>query len=53
MIRELIYSKYRDLYHLERYRHRLSMEENPLYYFAVTAKKLHDVPSDWMDRYVD
>jgi SAM-dependent methyltransferase len=53
MIRELIFSKYLDLYHLERYRHRLSIEGNPLYYFAVTAKKIADVPADWMDRFVD
>ena len=53
MIRELIFSEYLDLYHLERYRHRLSMEGNPLYYFAVAAKKVADVPVEWMDRYVD
>jgi len=53
MIRELIFSKYLDLYHLERYRHRLSIEGVPLYYFAVAAKKNADVPSEWMDRYID
>ena len=53
MIRELIFSKYMDLYHLERYRHRLSIEGNPLYYFVVAAKKNADVPVEWMDRYVD
>ena len=51
MIRELIFSKCIDLYHLERYRHRLSIEGNPLYYFAVTAKKNADVPLDWLDKY--
>jgi hypothetical protein len=53
MIRELIFSKYLDLYHLERYRHRLSIDGNALYYFAVTAKKISDVPTEWMDRYID
>lgn len=53
MIRELIFSEYLDLYHLERYQHRLSIEGNPLYYFAVAAKKVADVPVEWMDRYVD
>ena len=53
MIRELIFSKYLDLYHLERYRHRLSIEGVPLYYFAVAAKKNADVPAEWMDRYID
>ena len=51
MIRELIFSEYLDLYHLERYRHRLSIEGNPLYYFAVVARKTVDVPLEWMDRY--
>ena len=53
MIRELIFSKYLNLFHLERYRHRLSIEGEPLYYFAITAKKVADVPTQWMDRYVD
>jgi len=53
LVRELIFSKYLDIYHLERYRHRLSIEGNPLYYFAVTAKKNADVPVEWMDRYAD
>ena len=53
MIRELIFSEYLDVYHLERYRHRLSIEGNPLYYFAVAAKKVADVPVEWMDEFVD
>lgn len=53
MIRELIFSGYLDLYHLERYRHRLSIEEPPLCYFAVTAKEVADVPVEWMDRFMD
>jgi len=53
MIRELIFSECLDLYHLERYQHRLSIERNPLYYFAVAARETTDVPSDWMDRYID
>jgi SAM-dependent methyltransferase len=53
MIRELIFSKYIELYHLERYRHRLSIEGNPLYYFAVSARKKADVPPDWIREYAD
>ena len=52
-IRELIFSKYLDLYPLERYRHRLSIAGVPLYYFAVAARKNADVPAEWMDRYID
>jgi hypothetical protein len=33
------FSKYMDLYHLERYRHRVSIEGEPLYYFAVAGRK--------------
>jgi hypothetical protein len=53
MITKLIFSKCPDLYYLERYRHRLSIEGVPLYYFAVAAMKKADVPAEWMDRYID
>ena len=45
LIRELIHSQYLDLYQLQRYRHRFSIEGEPLYYFAVSGKKTGDVPS--------
>jgi SAM-dependent methyltransferase len=48
MIRKLIFSKYLDLYHLERYRHRLSITGEPLYYFAVAGRKNADIPIDFM-----
>ncbi len=51
MIRELIFSKYLDIYHLERYRHRLSMEGEPLYYFAIAARKNADIPSVFFATY--
>lgn len=35
LIRELIFSKYMNINHLWRYRHRLSIEGEPLYYFSV------------------
>lgn len=49
LIRELIFSEYLDLYHLERYRHRLSLEGEPLYYFALAARKNSDVPEEFLD----
>jgi len=52
MIRELILSKYLDIYHLERYRHRLSMEGEPLYYYAIAARKNGDIPDDFVKRYI-
>ncbi len=51
LIRELIFSKYLDLYNLERYQHRLSMEGEPLYYFAIAARKNADIPIEFFDRY--
>ncbi len=49
LIRELIFSRYLDLYHLQRYRHRFSIEGTPLYYFALGAKKNADVPESFID----
>lgn len=48
MIRELIYSKYLDVYYIERYRHRLSIEGEPLYYFALACRKNLDVPDEFL-----
>ncbi|MCD6261407.1 MAG: methyltransferase domain-containing protein [Deltaproteobacteria bacterium] len=47
-IRELIFSEYLDVYYLERYQHRLSMEGQPLYYFAIAGRKDADIPEDFL-----
>ena len=47
-IRELIFSEYLDVYYLERYQHRLSMEGQPLYYFAIAGRKNADVTQDFL-----
>lgn len=49
MIRELTFSKYLDVYYIERYRHRLSIDGEPLYYFAIAGKKRSDVPDSFLD----
>ena len=49
MIRELIFSKYIEIYSIERYRHRLSIEGKPLYYFAITGWKTSDVPDEFLE----
>jgi SAM-dependent methyltransferase len=49
LIRELIFSQCLDLYHLRRYRHRFSIEGEPLYYFALGGKKTADVPLAFID----
>ena len=51
LIRELIFSEYLDLYHIERYRHRLSMEGTPLYYFALVGQKIADIPADFIEQH--
>ncbi len=48
LIRELIFSEYLDIHHLERYRHRLSMEGSPLYYFALVVQKTAEIPGDFI-----
>ncbi len=49
-IRELIFSEYLDIYHLERYRHRFSIEGEPLYYFAIAGRKNADIPADFLEK---
>lgn len=53
MIRDLILSKYMDIYHLERYRHRLSIDGEPLYYFAIAGKKNANIPAEYFEKYLD
>ena len=39
MVRQLIFSEYLDLHHLERYQHRFSIDGTPLNYFAIVGQK--------------
>jgi SAM-dependent methyltransferase len=39
MVRQLIFSEYLDLHHLERYQHRFSIDGTPLNYFAIVGRK--------------
>lgn len=52
MIRDLMFSEYLDVYHLERYRHRLSIEGEPLYYFAIAGRKNDDIPESFFKKYI-
>lgn len=47
-IRELISSEYLDVYHLEKYRHRFSMDGVPLFYFAIVARKTSSIPEAFL-----
>lgn len=49
LVRELIFSEYLDTYHIEKYRHRLSMEGTPLYYFALVARTRREIPPSILD----
>ena len=51
LIRELIFSEYLDVFHLERYRHRLSMEGLPLFYYALVGRKAGEIPGDFLERH--
>ncbi len=50
LIRELIFSEFLNINHLERYRHRLSIEGNPLYYFTIVCWKKSDVPVGFLEK---
>ena len=52
MIRDLILSRYLDVYHLERYQHRLSIDGEPLFYFAIAGKKNADIPEEYLEKYL-
>lgn len=45
-IKDLISGEFLHLHHLERYRHRYSIEGNPLYYHAVIGRKTAAFPED-------
>ncbi|HET9818611.1 MAG TPA: class I SAM-dependent methyltransferase [Rhodanobacteraceae bacterium] len=43
MVKRMIHGDYLKLHHLERYRHRLSIEGHMLYYYAVIGQKRRDI----------
>lgn len=51
MMRELLFSEFMDLHHLERYRHRLSVEGKPLYYFAIAGRKKSDLSPEFLKQF--
>jgi SAM-dependent methyltransferase len=42
--RELVFADYLEIHHLERYRHRLSIDGEPIFYYAIAGQKTADVP---------
>lgn len=50
-VREMILSEFLDVYHIEKYQHRLSIEGQPLFYAAVVAEKTAEIPDDFLRRH--
>jgi len=48
-IKTLILSEYLDIYHMERYRHRLSIDGQPLYYFGIACRKASAIPEEMLE----
>lgn len=44
LIKELIFDDYFEVYHLEKYRHRISIDGKPLFYYAIVGRKVSDIP---------
>ncbi len=51
LIRELIFSEYLDVYHLELYRHRLSMEGTQLFYYALVGRLTASIPDGFLEQH--
>lgn len=49
--KNLILTDHLDIYHMERYQHRLSIDGRPLYYFALVGKKNYSIPPDFLDEF--
>jgi predicted TPR repeat methyltransferase len=48
-VRELVFTDYLEIHHLERYRHRLSIDGEPLFYYAIAGRKTANVPPGMFD----
>lgn len=48
LIRELIFSEHLNINHLERYRHRLSIDGRPIFYFSVVCWKNFDISMEFL-----
>lgn len=51
LIRELVFSEYLEIYHLELYRHRLSMEGTRLFYYALVGRLTGSIPEDFLEQH--
>jgi SAM-dependent methyltransferase len=51
LIRELIFSKYLQIHHLELYRHRLSMEGEQLFYYGMVGRLTASIPDEFLTQH--
>jgi SAM-dependent methyltransferase len=49
LIKSLLLSDALEVHHLERYRHRISIDGRPLFYYALVGRKEFDIPGYIMD----
>ncbi len=52
-VRELVFTDYLEIHHLERYRHRLSIDGEPLFYYAIAGRKTAEVPAELFESGAD
>lgn len=50
LIKSLLVNDTLELHHLERYRHRISIDGRPLFYYAIVGKKEFDIPDTIMTK---
>lgn len=48
LVKELMLSEVLEVHHLERYRHRLSIDGEPLYYFVLVGRKRGRIGPQWL-----
>lgn len=48
LVKELMLSETLEVHHLERYRHRLSIDGEPLFYFVLAGRKRGDIGERWL-----
>ncbi|HNT39253.1 MAG TPA: methyltransferase domain-containing protein [Rubrivivax sp.] len=48
LVKEMMLSDKLEVHHLERYRHRLSIDGAPLFYFLLVGRKRADIASSWL-----
>ena len=48
LVKELMFSQALQVHHLERYRHRLSIDGAPLFYYLMAGRKNADIDARWL-----